>query len=60
MKTTAFWGIAPCSLADIHLIALKMEAADTSDTSVNLYQTTRRSIPKESRLEAASKPAQLN
>jgi hypothetical protein len=32
------------------LIALMMEAASTSETSVNFYQTTRRSIPEDSHL----------
>jgi hypothetical protein len=32
------------------MIALKMEAASTSETSVNFYQTTRRNIPEDSHL----------
>jgi hypothetical protein len=32
------------------LIALMMEAASTSETSVNFYQTTRRNIPEDSHL----------
>jgi hypothetical protein len=35
-----FWVVAPCSLA------LMMEAANTSETSVNFYQTTRRNNPE--------------
>jgi hypothetical protein len=31
-------------------IALVMEAASTSETSVNLYQTTRRNSPEDSHL----------
>jgi hypothetical protein len=31
-------------------IALLIEAASTSETSVNLYQTTQRNIPEDSRL----------
>jgi hypothetical protein len=38
MKMAVFWVVAPCSLM--------MEAASTSETSVNFYQTTRRSIPE--------------
>jgi hypothetical protein len=36
-----FWVVAPCSL-----IALMMEAAMTSETLENFYQTTRRYNPK--------------
>jgi hypothetical protein len=32
------------------IIALMMEAASTSETSKNLYQTTRRNNPEDSRL----------
>jgi hypothetical protein len=32
------------------MIALMMEAASTSETSVNLYQTTRRNYPEDSHL----------
>jgi hypothetical protein len=39
-----FWVITPCNL-----IALMMEAASTSETSENLYQTTRRNNPEDSR-----------
>jgi hypothetical protein len=38
MKMAVFWVVAPGSLA----IALVMEAARTSETLVNFYQTTRR------------------
>jgi hypothetical protein len=41
-----FWVVAPCSLA----IALMMEAARTSETLVNFYQTTRRYNPEDSHL----------
>jgi hypothetical protein len=39
-------------LADsiIKAIALMMEAASTSETWVNFYQTTRRNIPKDTRV----------
>jgi hypothetical protein len=39
----------PCESGDL-LIALMMEAASTSQTSVNFYHTTRRSNPEDSRL----------
>jgi hypothetical protein len=32
----------------IRAIALMIEAANTSETSVNFYQTTRRNIPEDS------------
>jgi hypothetical protein len=32
------------------IIALMMEAASTSETSVNFYQTTQRNIPEDGRL----------
>jgi hypothetical protein len=37
--------------ACIVLITLMMEAASTSETSVNFYQTTRRQNPKDSHLQ---------
>jgi hypothetical protein len=40
------WVVAPCSL----VITLMMEAASTSETSVNFYQTTRRINPEVSHL----------
>jgi hypothetical protein len=40
MKMTAFWVVAPCSLVEVLLITLMMEAVSTSETSVNFYQTT--------------------
>jgi hypothetical protein len=52
-----FWDVAPCSLVDIDrrfressciaclAIALLMEVASTSESSVNFYQTTRRNNP---------------
>jgi hypothetical protein len=43
VKTTVFWVVAP-------IIALMMEAASTSETSVNFYQTTRRNNPEDSHL----------
>jgi hypothetical protein len=48
MKITVFWNVAPCSLVKVYrLIALIMEAASTSETSVNFYQTTRCNIPED-------------
>jgi hypothetical protein len=43
MKMAVFWDVAPG-------IALMMEAVNTSETSVNFYQTTRRNIPEDSHL----------
>jgi hypothetical protein len=51
MKMAVFWVVAPCSLVEVyqhfrgpcclhHQGALMMEAASTSETSVNFYQTT--------------------
>jgi hypothetical protein len=45
MKMAA-WVVAPCSLVET-LITLMMEAANTSEMSVNFYQTTRRNIPED-------------
>jgi hypothetical protein len=52
MKMAVFWEVASCSLADIdrHCDALMMEAVSSSETSVSIYQTTRRKIPKGSHL----------
>jgi hypothetical protein len=53
-----FWVVAQCSLADIFeflkvlvagiVMSLKTEAVSTSETSVNLYRTTRRYNPEDS------------
>jgi hypothetical protein len=45
-KITVFWNVASCSLVELDrrftdVIALKMKAVSTSETSVKLYQTTR-------------------
>jgi hypothetical protein len=47
--------VAPCSLVEVYrrfigdcFIALMIEAASTSETAANFYQTTRRSIPEDS------------
>jgi hypothetical protein len=49
LRMAVFWVVAPCSLVDL-LIALMMEAARTSGTLVNFYQTTRRYNPEDSHL----------
>jgi hypothetical protein len=38
-----------------NIIALMMEAASTSETSVNFYQTARRNIPEDSHLQEEQK-----
>jgi hypothetical protein len=51
MNVTVLWDTTPCRLVEIYqLIALIMEAVGTSETSVNLYQTTWRGIPEDSHL----------
>jgi hypothetical protein len=45
MKTAVFW---------IEVIALMMEAASTSETSINFYQTTWRYNPYDSHLHRSS------
>jgi hypothetical protein len=52
-----FWVVAPCSMVEVYvsevqgdIIALMMEAARTSETLVNFYQTTRRNNPEDSHL----------
>jgi hypothetical protein len=58
IKMAVFWGFEPCSLVYIDrrfrgaycLVALMMEAVNTSETSVSIYQTTRRNIPEDSHL----------
>jgi hypothetical protein len=47
MEMTVFWDVVPCSIA----IALMMEAASTSETSVNFYRTTRSNNPEDSHLQ---------
>jgi hypothetical protein len=60
-KMAVFWVVAPCSLVEIYRrfrgpccddegIALMMEAARSSETSVNFYQTTRRYNPEDNHL----------
>jgi hypothetical protein len=57
MKIAAFRVVAPCSLVEevnssgrSKVIAPMMEAARTSETLVNFYQTTRRYNPEDSHL----------
>jgi hypothetical protein len=55
MKMAVFWIIAPCSLVEVYHRQgddgrLMMEAASTSEMSVNFYQTARRNNPEDSHL----------
>jgi hypothetical protein len=57
---TIFWVVAPCSLVEVYRrfrgacsrFALMMEAAGTSETSVNFYQNTRRNNLEDGNLHA--------
>jgi hypothetical protein len=58
-KMAVFWVVTLCSLVEVYqrfrgpcclLFALMMEAARTSETLVNFYQTTRRYNPEDSHL----------
>jgi hypothetical protein len=61
-----FWVVAPCSLIEVYqhfrgpcclhhqAIAPMMEAARTSETFVNFYQTTRRYIPEDSHFQSSN------
>jgi hypothetical protein len=62
MKMTFFWDIALCGLVEDerrfrgaycphHQGALMMEAVSTSETSVNLYDTTQSNIPEDCHLK---------
>jgi hypothetical protein len=52
MKMAVFWVVTQCSLVNIYrAIALMMEAARTSETSVNFYQITLRNNPEDGRLQ---------
>jgi hypothetical protein len=47
VKIAVFGDVMPSSLVDYRgFIALMMEAVQTSETSVNIHQTTRRNNPK--------------
>jgi hypothetical protein len=53
LKMAVFWDITPRSLVEVYqqaIISLMMEAASTSEKSVNFYQPTRRNIPEDSHL----------
>jgi hypothetical protein len=63
LKKAVFWVVAPSSLVEVYrrfrgacyfhhqgLMAMKMEAASTSETSVIFYQTTRHNNPEDSHL----------
>jgi hypothetical protein len=59
MKMAVFSVVAPCRLVEVDrrfrgiaasLITLMMEAASTSETSLNFYQTTLHSNPEDSHL----------
>jgi hypothetical protein len=48
-----FWNVAPCSLVDIDRRVrgvLMTNAVSCSETSVSIYQITRRNIPEDSNL----------
>jgi hypothetical protein len=46
-----FRAVAPCSLVEVYRrITLITEAASTSETSINFYQTTRRKNPEDNHL----------
>jgi hypothetical protein len=61
-----FWVVAPCSLVEDNqcfrgaccfiIRVVMMEAANTSETSVNFYQATRRNIPEESHFHVSPLP----
>jgi hypothetical protein len=54
MKMAILWVVGPCSLMHLYRRfrgVLLMEAASTSATSVNFYQSTRRNSPEDSRLQ---------
>jgi hypothetical protein len=58
IMTAVFCAVAPCSpVEDISEVLVRgllttviLEAANTSETSVNFYHTTRRNIPEDSHL----------
>jgi hypothetical protein len=64
-KMAIFWVVAPYGLVEVyrrfreacclhHLIALMMEAANTSEMTVNFYQTTRHNNPEDSHLHSGT------
>jgi hypothetical protein len=55
MKISVLWDVAPCCLVDIdrrfrgaYCLHYKGEAVSSSETSVSIYQITRRNIPEDS------------
>jgi hypothetical protein len=55
LNMAVFWVVASCNLVEFYqrfrgTCYLMMEAASTSETSVNFYQTTRRYNPEDSDL----------
>jgi hypothetical protein len=55
MKMVVFWVVAPCSLVEVYrrfkgACCLYIRAMSTSETSVNIYQTTRCNNPEDSHL----------
>jgi hypothetical protein len=55
MKVAVFWVVLLCIQVKVYqqsfrATALMMEAANTSETSVNFYQTTQRNNPEDSHL----------
>jgi hypothetical protein len=55
-KMAVFWVVASCSLVEVYqrFSALIMEAARSSETLLNFYQTTRRYNPEDSHLPVSS------
>jgi hypothetical protein len=57
-------GCCACSLVEVtdvsEVLALMMEAASTSETSLNFYQTTRCNIPEDSLLYPQLSPFHLH
>jgi hypothetical protein len=46
-----FWVVAPCSLVEVYqCFNLMMEAARTSETLLNFYQTTRHYNPEDNHI----------
>jgi hypothetical protein len=55
-----FWDVAPCSVVDTDVskkltasiirVMMMMEAANSSETSVNIYKTTWHNIPEDNHL----------
>jgi hypothetical protein len=54
MKMAVFWVVVPCNLVEVYqrFIVLMMEAARTSETLVNFYQSARLYNPENSHLGA--------